>query len=276
MDKTTDIATLKSIAKIVRKDILNMVYNSQSGHIGGSMSSTEIMVALFFNIMDHDPSNPKWEGRDYFIMSKGHCSPVYYSVLARTGYFPIEELLTFRKINSRLEGHPSNDRLPCVEVCTGSLGQGLSVANGIALGLKLDNLPNKVFCMMGDGELNEGQTWEAFGTGAHKKLDNVIAIIDNNGLQIDGFNKDVKNLAPIAEKLRAFHWYVFECDGHNIEEVINVLNQAKNIKDMPVAIVAKTVKGKGVSFMENKAEWHGKAPKKEQYDAAIKEIDEKN
>lgn len=255
----------------VRRNILKMVHNAKSGHIGGSLSSVELLVALF-EIMKKDSKNPKNENRDRFVLSKGHASPVYYAVLAECGFIPRDELMTFRRFGSRLQGHPSNLYLDCVEVPTGSLGQGLSMACGIALSLKLDNNPAKVYCLLGDGELQEGSCWEAFMNADTHKLNNVIAIIDRNRLQIDGNTEDIKVLDNLKDKVASFNWNVIEIDGHNSTQIISAYWEAK-ISDKPTAIIANTVKGKGVSFMENNPAWHGKAPNDEELRLALKELE---
>lgn len=255
----------------VRRNILKMVHNAKSGHIGGSLSSVELLVTLF-EIMKKDSKNHKNENRDRFVLSKGHASPVYYAVLAEYGFIPIDELMTFRKFGSRLQGHPSNLYLDCVEVPTGSLGQGLSMACGIALSLKLDNNPAKVYCLLGDGELQEGSCWEAFMNADTHKLNNVIAIIDRNRLQIDGNTEDIKALDNLKDKIASFNWNVIEIDGHNTTQIISAYLKAKN-SEKPTAIIANTVKGKGVSFMENNPAWHGKAPNDEELRLALKELE---
>lgn len=269
------IPDLKKTANQLRMDVINMLAEAGSGHPGGSLSSAEIVTALYFNIMKYDPKNPNWNERDYFILSKGHSCPIQYAAMARTGYFPVEELMTLRKINTRLQGHPSRANLPGIESSTGSLGQGLSVAVGISIGLKSDKKPNRVYCLMGDGEQDEGQIWEAVMAAGHYKLDNLCGIVDFNGLQLDGFVKDVMNLEPLAKKYESFGWNVVEINGNNMEEVLTAFEKAKTIKNKPTAIIAHTIKGKGVSFMENKVEWHGKAPTKEEAEIAIDEL-EKN
>jgi transketolase len=248
-----------------------MVHNAKSGHLGGSLSSVELLVVLF-EIMKHNPINPKWQERDRFVLSKGHASPVFYSVLAEYGYIPQEELMTFRKLGSRLQGHPSNLYLDCVEVPTGSLGQGLSMACGIALSLKLDENPANVYCLMGDGELQEGSCWEAFMNADTHKLNNLIAIIDRNRLQIDGNTENIKCLDNLKRKIEGFNWNVIEVDGHNCTQIISAYTQAKN-STKPTAIIANTIKGKGISFMENNAGWHGKAPNDEELALALKEVE---
>jgi transketolase len=267
------IQEMKKIANTVRKDIIRMTAEAGSGHPGGSLSSVEIMVTLYFHVMKLDPKNPGWEERDRFVLSKGHVCPALYSVMARRGYFPPEELLTLRKLGSRLQGHPHRLKLPGLETSCGSLGQGLSIAVGIGMGLRMDKRSPRVYCLMGDGECDEGQIWEAAMTGAHYHLDNVCGIVDVNGLQIDGWTKDVMNLEPFVKKWEAFGWNVIEVDGHNIEELIKAFEKAKRTKGKPSVILAHTIKGKGVSFMENKAEWHGKAPTKEEAEIALKELE---
>lgn len=270
---TNTITQLKEKARIIRKDIINMLTEAKSGHPGGSLSAVEIMVYLYFEEMQADPKDPKNEDRDRFVLSKGHGAPVLYSVLAEKGYFPKEELMKLRKINSMLQGHPDMKETPGVDISTGSLGQGLSAANGMALAGKLDKKDYNVYVLIGDGEMQEGQIWEAAMTAAHYKLDNIIAFIDNNGLQIDGFNKDVMNIEPIKEKWQAFGWNTLNIDGHNFEEIEEAIIKAKNTRGKPTAIIAKTIKGKGVSFMENQAGWHGVAPNKDQAEQALKELE---
>jgi transketolase len=267
-----NVEELKSIAKTVRKDIVSMLTESCSGHPGGSLSAADILTTLYFGEMNIDPENPKDENRDRFVLSKGHAAPVLYSVLARRGYFPVEELNTLRKIGSRLQGHPSMKCLPGVDMSTGSLGQGISVAVGMSLAGKLDNKEYRVYTLLGDGELEEGQVWEAAMSAAHYKLDNLTAFVDFNGLQIDGDITKVMNPSPIDKKFEAFGWNVLVIDGHNIEEIQDAIEKAKSFKGKPTVIVCNTVKGKGVSFMENQAAWHGTAPSKEQCEQALAEI----
>ena len=267
---------VKEIEKLClenRNNILDMVYTAQSGHIGGSLSSCEIITVLFHNCMKHaicGRLSDDYESRDRFVLSKGHVSPVYYSVLAQLGFFEKSELKTFRKLGTRLQGHPSL-LCPGVEVATGSLGQGLSMACGIAMSLKLDKNPAQVFVLMGDGEMQEGNVWEALMQAPHRKLDNIIAIIDRNRLQIDGETECVKSLDNLSEKLKAFNWNVIEIDGHNIQQIYTAIETAKKA-NCPTAIVANTIKGKGVSFMENNAGWHGKAPGASDYEKAKAEL----
>jgi transketolase len=268
------IPEMKKVANDIRQDIIRMTCEAGSGHPGGSLSSVEVMVSLYFNVMKQDPKNPAWDGRDRFVLSKGHVCPVLYASLARRGYFPVDELLTLRKLGSRLQGHPHRLKLECLETSSGSLGQGLSISVGMAIGLRMDKKNPRVYCLMGDGELQEGQIWEAAMSGAHYRLDNLCGIVDVNGLQIDGKTKDVKNLDPLADKWRAFGWHAIEVDGHDIQSLINAFHEAEKTKGKPTVILAKTVKGKGVSFMENNAEWHGKPPSKEEAAKALHELEE--
>lgn len=263
---------LKSISKEIRKDIVKMLTESASGHPGGSLSATDIMTVLFFKEMNLDPNNEKDPNRDRFVLSKGHAAPVLYSALARRGYFPVEELSTLRKFKSRLQGHPSIQYLPGIDMSTGSLGQGVSAAVGMALAGKIDKKDYRVYTLLGDGELEEGQVWEAAMCAAHYKLNNLTAFIDFNGLQIDGDITKVMNPCPIDKKFEAFGWNVLVIDGHNYDEIIDAIEKAKECKDKPTAVVCNTVKGKGVSFMENQAAWHGTAPSKEQCETALKEL----
>ena len=268
-----EVNELKKLAKENRQNILSMVHAAKSGHIGGSLSATDIMTVLFhkcMNILPKDSEGFDYKKRDRFVLSKGHVSPIYYSVLAQLGFIPKEELLTFRKLGTRLQGHPSL-LCPGVEVCTGSLGQGLSIACGMAIGLKLDKNPAKVFALMGDGELQEGNVWEAFMQAPQRNLDNMIVIIDRNRLQIDGCTENIKALDPLDEKIKAFNWDVISIDGHDYNQIYNAIEKAK-VSSKPVAIIADTIKGKGVSFMENNAGWHGKAPKDDEYELAMKEL----
>ena len=267
-----NIRQLQEIAKNIRRGIIEAVYNGQSGHPGGSLSIADIMAVLYFYEMNIGPQNPKDENRDRLVLSKGHCAPALYSALANRGYFNIEELKTLRNIESRLQGHPDMNKIPGVDMTTGSLGQGLSAANGMAIAGKLDNKDYRVYCIMGDGEIEEGQVWEAAMASSKYKLDNLCVIVDNNNLQIDGTIEEVMSSYPIDEKFKSFGFQVINIDGHNLQEIMDAFDVARNIKDKPVCIIAKTIKGKGVSFMENKAEWHGKAPNKEQYEQAIEEL----
>ncbi len=263
---------LKSICKEVRQDIVRMTAAAGSGHPGGSLSSVELLVGLYFAKLRHNPEQPNWPDRDRFILSKGHVAPLLYSVLARSGYFPVEELTTLRKMGSRLQGHPSMLVLPGLDNTSGSLGQGLSQANGLALAARLNKQDFRIYCLLGDGELQEGQVWEAVMSSAHYKLDHVCAIVDYNGLQIDGDVEDVKGLHPLTDKWQAFNWHVITIDGHDLEQVLQAYEEAASVTGKPTVIIAKTVKGKGVSFMENRPEWHGKAPNKEQLEQALAEL----
>ena len=263
---------LISISKNVRKNIIEMLCESKSGHPGGSLSCADILTYLYYEKMNIDVSNPKWEQRDRFVLSKGHAAPALYSVLAEKGFFPKEELKTLRKTGGLLQGHPDSKHVPGVDVSTGSLGQGISNAVGMALGLKAQNNNARVYAVLGDGELQEGLVWEASMAAAHYKLDNLVAIVDFNGLQIDGKNEEVMGISPLDEKFRGFGFNVIECDGHDYEELDKAFKNAEETKGKPTVIIAKTVKGKGVSFMENQAGWHGQAPNKEQTEQAITEI----
>lgn len=266
---------LKKIAVKVRMGIIEGTFNAKSGHPGGSLSSADILTYLYFKEMKIDPENPRGENRDLFVLSKGHAAPGLYSVMAQRGFFPVEHLKTLRKPDSNLQGHPSMNLLAGVDMSTGSLGQGISAACGMALGLKLKNSENRVYSILGDGELQEGQVWEALMYAAAKKLDNLVAVVDNNNLQIDGTIEQVNSPYPIAEKFLAFGWNVIEIDGHCFDEIEKAYNSAKEHKGAPTAIIAKTIKGKDVSFMENEVGWHGTAPNKEQYETAIAELNEK-
>lgn len=269
-----NIEELKQIAKKVRKGILEEVYSAQSGHPGGALSVADILTVLYFNEMNIDEKNPQMEGRDRLVLSKGHASAALYSVLANKGFFELSELKSFRNINSNLQGHPDKNKVPGVDMTTGSLGQGLSAANGMAMSAKLRKQDYRVYCILGDGEIEEGQVWEAAMAAAHYKLDNLCVIVDNNNLQIDGEIGKVMSSYPIDEKFANFGFEVMNIDGNDIDEIIKAFEVARTIKGKPTAIIAKTVKGKGVSFMENQAGWHGKAPKEEEYIQAINEIEE--
>ena len=267
-----NIEKLKDIARYIRIDIIEMVSGAKSGHPGGSLSIADILTVLYFEEMNIKIDEPKWEERDRFVLSKGHAAPGLYAVLSNRGYFPREELKSLRKFKSNLQGHPDMKKTLGVDMSTGSLGQGLSAANGIALAGKLDKKDYRVYTILGDGEIQEGQIWEAAMSSAHYKLDNLVAFIDFNGLQIDGSNEEVMNVNPIDKKFEAFGWNVLVIDGHDLEEIKNALDAAKEVKGRPTAIIAKTVKGKGVSFMENQASWHGAAPNAEQRLQALSEL----
>lgn len=269
-----DENSLNDIARIMRGDIVDMICKAGSGHPGGSLSCIDILTALYFGgVLKHDPSNPELADRDRFILAKGHAAPALYAVLARSGYFDVEELSTLRQLGSRLQGHPDSKLLAGVEVSTGSLGQGLSIAAGLALGLRLEGNPAHVFTVLGDGECEEGQVWEACMFAAHQKLGNLIAIVDRNGLQIDGPTGKVCDPACIGKKFEAFGWEVCHVDGHDIPAIVKTLNGLKSANpDVPHAVMAKTVKGKGVSFMEGQCGWHGKAPSADEAEKALEEL----
>jgi len=270
-----DLAHLAHLSQAMRRDIVEMVHTAGSGHPGGSLSAVEIVATLYGSVMHHDPADPKLADRDRFVLSKGHAAPVLYAALAESGYFPREELLTLRKLGSRLQGHPDMRKLPGVEVSTGSLGQGLALANGLALALRLDGSATPtVFCLMGDGELQEGSVWEAAMASAHYGLDNLVAIVDLNGLQIDGPTCEVMDLGSVPEKFAAFGWTVMTCDGHSVAELHDALARAKAHVGGPIVIVARTMKGRGVSFMENLCDWHGKAPNADECARALAELAE--
>ena len=272
MEKIVDITKLEEKAKEIRKGIIEAVYNASSGHPGGSLSIADVLTVLYFNEMNIDETQPKWEERDRLVLSKGHCSPALYSCLAERGFFEKEKLKTFRNINSNLQGHPDMNKVPGVDMTSGSLGQGLSVANGMAIAGKLDNKNYRVYAVLGDGEIQEGQIWEAAMASNKYKLDNLCVIVDKNNLQIDGKTDEVMSTSPLDEKFKSFGFEVLTINGNNILEIMQAFAKAKTIKGKPTCIIAKTVKGKGISFMEDKAEWHGKAPKEEQYNVAINEL----
>ena len=271
---TAKLAHLQEIARRVRAGILVGTYHAKSGHPGGSLSIADILSYLYFEEMNVDPKNPKWEGRDRFVLSKGHTAPALYAVLAERGYFPKEDLATLRKIDSYLQGHPDMKGTPGVDMTTGSLGLGISAACGMALSAKYKKEDHRVYAILGDGETEEGQVWEAAMFAAHYKLDNLVAFVDWNGLQIDGRIADVMDPTPHDKKLAAFGWHVISIDAHNFEEIAAALAEARTVKGKPTAIIARSVKGKGVSFMEDQVDWHGKAPNAEQFVAAMKELGE--
>ncbi len=263
----------KKIATEIRKDILKAIQSAGSGHPGGSLSGVEIATALYFGEMNIDPQNPKMPNRDKFILSKGHAAPLQYATLAKRGYFDIEDVMTLRKMGSNFQGHPNMDKVPGIEMSTGSLGQGFSVAVGMAIANKIDKSAGRVYALLGDGELQEGLIWEAAMSAAHQKLDNLVAIVDWNGLQIDGKNEDVTNVKPIDDKFVSFGFNVLIIDGHDFDSIFEALETARNTKDRPTAIIAKTSKGKGVSFMCDNPGWHGKAPSDEELKIALAELD---
>ena len=267
--KMEKIEELEKMANDVRKGIIEAVYSGKSGHPGGSLSVADILTVLYFNELNIDEKNPKWENRDRLVLSKGHCSPALYSCLANRGFFPVEDLKTFRNIDSYLQGHPDMKKVPGVDMTTGSLGQGLSSAVGMAIAGKMDKKDYRVYCILGDGEIEEGQIWEAAMSANKYKLDNLCVIVDNNNLQIDGTVEEVMSPYPIDEKFKSFGFEIIKIDGHNMQEIMDAFDVAKHIKDKPVCIIAKTIKGKGVSYMENQVGWHGKAPNEEQYKMAI-------
>jgi transketolase len=266
------ISWLKEKAREIRAHIIRMTAAAGSGHPGGSLSAADIVTTLYFHLMRVDPGNPSWPDRDRFILSKGHAAPLLYAVLAERGFFPPEELLTLRKLGSRLQGHPDMKSLPGVEMTTGSLGQGLSAGNGMALAAKLDGRDYRVFVLLGDGEIQEGMVWEAAMAAAHYRLDNVTAFLDHNGLQIDGPVTEVMSPEPVAEKWNAFGWHVQVIDGHDYKQIISAVETARQVKGRPQMIIAETCKGKGVSFMENQVDWHGTAPKAEEAERALAEL----
>ena len=270
MNKETAIHAYKA-----RKHALTGIYNAQSGHPGGSLSIADILSVLYFEVMNVDPKNPKMADRDRFVLSKGHCAPALYGILAEKGFFPAEDVATLRRTDSYMQGHPDMKGIPGIDMSTGSLGQGISAANGMALAGKLAGKDYRVYTILGDGELEEGQVWEAAMFAAHYKLDNLTAFVDNNGLQIDGNIADVMNSNPIDKKFEAFNWNVITIDAHDYDAILDAVNQAKATKGKPTVIIAKSVKGKGVSFMEGQAAWHGAAPKEEQFEQAIAELDAK-
>ena len=271
MEEAMDIKALEKTAAEVRVGVVKAIHNAGSGHPGGSLSAADIVTALYFSEMNVDPKNPKMEGRDKFILSKGHAGPVQYSALALKGYFPVEDFMTLRKLGSKFQGHPDMNKVPGIEMSTGSLGQGFAAAGGMAIANKLNNDPGRIYVLLGDGEIQEGIVWEAAMSAAHYKLDNMVGILDYNGLQIDGRNEDVMTVAPVADKFRAFGWNVLEINGHDFEEILDAFAKARECKGKPTMIVAKTVKGKGVSFMEDNAGWHGKAPNDEETEQAVAE-----
>ncbi|WP_281350950.1 transketolase [Aminipila butyrica] len=263
---------LKEMAQKIRIDVIREVHAAGSGHPGGSLSAADIITALYFREMNIDPKNPKMLTRDKFILSKGHAAPVQYAALAEKGFFPKEELLTLRKLGSKLQGHPDMKKVPGIEMSTGSLGQGFSVAVGMALANNMDNNEGRIYALLGDGELQEGLVWEAAMSAAHYALDNLTVILDWNGLQIDGRNEDVMTVSPVDEKFRSFGWNILYVDGHNFDEIVEAFNQARHTEGKPTMIIAKTIKGKGVSFMEDNPGWHGKAPSEEEAKKAVEEL----
>jgi transketolase len=269
---TASVAELEVLARRIRHHIVSMIGKAGSGHPGGSLSAVEIVTALWFKVMKHKPQDPCWPERDRFILSKGHAVPLLYAVLAECGYLPVDELLTLRQAGSRLQGHPDCTTTPGIEISAGALGQGLSFAVGTSLAGRLDNRNYGVYVLLGDGECDEGQVWEAAMAAAHFKLDNLVAVVDNNGQQIDGWNRDVMNLDPFNEKWAAFGWQVIEVDGHDFTQLLQAFDRAKLVRGQPTVVIAHTVKGKGVSFMENNPDFHGKAPDAEEVEIALREL----
>jgi transketolase len=268
------IKTLEAKANLIRRHVIKMTYAAQSGHPGGSLSYADIIAALFFKVMKHRPDDPKWEGRDKLVLSKGHAAPAYYAALAEAGYFPVKDLTSLRQLGSHLQGHPCRRKTPGIEISTGSLGQGLSVANGMGLAAKLDRRATRIYCLCGDGEMQEGQNWEAAMLASHYKIDNVTAIIDRNRMQIDGPTEQIMSLEPLGDKWRAFGWNVIEINGHDMRQILEACDKAKQVTGKPTVIIANTIKGKGVSFMEGAVAFHGKAPNQDEYRIALKELGE--
>ncbi len=271
--KSLSIEDMKGMARRLRRHIITMIGKAGSGHPGGCLSAAEIVTALYFKVLRYRPSDPQWLDRDRFILSKGHAAPLLYAALAECGYFPVDELLTLRQLDSRLQGHTDRTVTPGVEMSAGALGQGLSFAIGITLASRLNSQNYRVYVLLGDGECDEGQIWEGAMAAAHFKVDNLVAIVDNNGQQINGWNRDVMNLDPFNKKWQAFGWHVIEVDGHDLTQLIDAFEQAKLIKRQPTVILAHTIKGKGVSFMENNPDFHGKAPNAEEVKIALKELE---
>lgn len=267
-----DFKSLEERAKIIRRHVIRMIAKAGSGHPGSSLSTVDLLVALFYNKLRHNPKLPAWPDRDRFILSKGHGCPALYATLAELGYFSVDKLDTLRQFGSALQGHPCMKTTPGVEISGGSLGQGLSVGLGIALAARLDKKDYRTYVMLGDGEIEEGQIWEAAMAASHYKTDNLCAIIDQNGLQIDGFIHEVMSSYPIPDKWRGFGWHVIEINGHDYKSILSAYDEAEKVKNQPTVIVAKTIKGKGVSFMENQVDWHGKAPSKEEAERALAEL----
>ena len=270
---SASVKEMEAIAKRLRRHIISMIGKAGSGHPGGSLSAVEIVTTLYFKVLRHKPQDPQWSERDRFILSKGHAAPMLYATLAECGYFPVDELTTLRQLDSRLQGHTDRTVTPGVEMSAGALGQGLSFGIGVALAGRLNSQQYRVHVLLGDGECDEGQIWEAAMAAAHFKLDNLVAIVDNNGQQIDGWNCDVMNLEPFNKKWQAFGWRVIEVDGHNFAQLIEAFGQAKLVKGQPTVIIAHTIKGKGVSFMENNPDFHGKAPNAAEMEIALKELE---
>lgn len=270
--QTIELNELKDFSKKIRRHIVEMITEAKSGHPGGSLSAVETLVVLYKEVMRHDPQNPEWKDRDRFILGKGHACPVLYAVMAECGYTPVDQLHTLRKMGSMYQGHPDRRFIPSLEASTGSLGQGLSVGLGMALAAKLDGSPSRIYVMLGDGEIQEGQVWEAAMFGAFHRVDNIVTIVDYNRLQLDGFVKDIMELEPLADKWRSFGWHTIDCDGHSIDSLRSAFAEAAATKNKPTCLLAHTVKGKGVSFMENNPKFHGTAPTKEELVKALEEL----
>lgn len=266
-------AELKEMAKKLRRHVITMTATAGSGHPGGSLSAADIVTAIYFKVLRHDPENPQWPDRDRFILSKGHAAPILYAALAEAGYFPVAELATLRKLDSRLQGHTDRKLTPGVEMSAGSLGMGLSFAIGVALAARLDSKTYRTYVLLSDGECEEGETWEAALSAAHFKLDNLTAIVDCNGMQLSGRTRDIMNLEPFTQKWQAFGWHTMDIDGHDFDQILFACREAEKIKGKPTVIIARTIKGKGVSFMENNVEFHGKAPTWEEAERALKELE---
>jgi len=266
-------AELKEMAKKLRRHVITMTATAGSGHPGGSLSAADIITALYFKVLRHDPRNPQWSDRDRFILSKGHAAPILYAALAEAGYFPVAELATLRKLDSRLQGHADRKFTPGVEMSAGSLGMGLSFAIGVALASRLDSKTYRTYVLLSDGECEEGQTWEAALSAAHFKVDNLTAIVDCNGIQLSGWTRDIMNLEPFTRKWQAFGWHIIDIAGHDLDQILSACQRAEKIKGKPTVIVARTIKGRGVSFMENNVAFHGKAPTREEAERALKELE---
>jgi len=266
-------AELKGMAKKLRRHVITMTATAGSGHPGGSLSAADIITALYFKVLRHDPENPQWSDRDRFILSKGHAAPILYAALAEAGYFPVAELATLRKLDSRLQGHTDRNFTPGVEMSAGSLGMGLSFAIGVALAARLDSKAYRTYALLSDGECEEGETWEAALAAAQFKLDNLTAIVDCNGMQLSGWTRDIMNLEPFTQKWQAFGWHTIDIDGHDLDQILSACQGAEKIKGKPTVIIARTIKGKGVSFMENNVAFHGKAPTWEEAERALKELE---
>ena len=272
MQKTSNPAELQAIAKQIRRHIIEMTGAAKSGHPGGSLSAVDILVTLYWDVLRHDPANPKWPDRDRFILSKGHAAPVLYAIMAECGYTPVDQLNTLRRLGSIYQGHPDVRFIPSLEASTGSLGQGLSLALGLGLAAKLDGRPSRAYVMIGDGESQEGQIWEAAMFGSYHKVDNIVAIVDYNKIQLDGFVKDILDLEPLADKWTSFGWHTLVINGHDLAAIKGAFTDAAATKGKPTAIIANTIKGKGVSFMENNPKFHGVAPTPEEVQIALKEL----